>query len=294
MEQTPAKMGISLFDTIRHQDNHGEYWSARELAALLEYVNWRNFEAVIKKAMKSCENSNNQVPEHFVGTDTMLAVGNGAKRKLPDYQLSRYACYLIVQNADPEKDIIALGQTYFAVMTRKQETAKISQEQQIKDLRSRIRERDKLKRYHKELYTAAHDAGVATAYDFALFENHGYQGLYHETRDGIAARKGLPNTANISDYMGTLEEAANGFRAAMATEMMRRDKTQGLENANATHYTAGSAVRKAMEATGVPTPENLPNVPHIRHARRELKRQEQIEKEDRIGLWSTPDEEKEE
>ena len=289
MSNTPAPM--SPFDSIRHADDSGEYWSARELAVLLEYTEWRNFEKVIKKAIKACQNSQQQVSDHFVDINKMIETGKGAHRTISDYHLSRYACYLVVQNADPEKEIVALGQTYFTIRTRRDE---LNDDQSIKELKGRIIERDKLRRRHKELYAAAQYAGITDPRDFATFENHGYQGLYHETHEQIAERKGLPDTANISDYMGALEEAANGFRAAMATEVIRREHILGTEAANITHYKAGTAVRKAMKEAGVMMPEKLPNAPHIREARRAVKRQEQIEAEDKLGLWAHLEEGKDE
>ena len=283
MSNTPAPM--SPFDSIRHADDSGEYWSARELAVLLEYTEWRNFEKVVKKAIKACQNSQQQVSDHFVDINKMVDIGSGTQRSIRDYHLSRYACYLVVQNADPEKEIVALGQTYFTIRTRRDELA--TERQSIEELRARITERERLRKRHKDLYAAAASAGITDPLEFATFENHGYRGLYDgETREDIAERKGLPLTANISDYMDALEEGANSFRALMATEMIRRDGTQGTTAANQTHYIAGSAVRKAMKDAGVPMPEKLPNTPHIREARRALKRQEQIEAEDRLGLWA--------
>jgi DNA-damage-inducible protein D len=210
---------ISPFERIRHQDDVGEYWSARELAALLDYADWRNFEKVIKKAMTACEGSRQQISDHFVAVNKMVELGSGSKRKVKDYQLSRYACYLIVENADPNKEIVALGQTYFAIRTRRDELADDRDE-----ARKRVEEREKLKRYHRVLYRAARAAGVITPEDFAIFEDHGY----HETVAQIAERKGLKPGQHISDHMGAVELAANGLRAALAAEVI---STEGIQDA---------------------------------------------------------------
>lgn len=280
---------ISPFEQIKHSDDAGEYWSARELSALLDYSDWRNFEKAIKRAMTACKTSGQQVSDHFVGSTDMILLGKGGQRSLKDYHLSRYACYLVVENADPDKEKVALGQTYFAIRTRRDEIAQNERDkrnQELEELHRRIVEREKLKKYHKSMYKVAQIAGVTSPQDFAIFEDHGYLGLYHEKAEQIIERKGLKPSANPSDYMGVVELAANGFRAALTSEMLVVEDAQGKDVANATHYRAGGIVRRAMEEAGVPTPEKLPTpIQSIQQAKRELARQQQIEVEDRLGLW---------
>ncbi len=273
---------ISPFDTIKHEDEGDAYWSARELAALLGYPQWRNFRPVIEKAKEACKGSGQAVSDHFADARNMVSIGSGAQREIEDFHLSRYACYLIVQNADPSKEAVALGQTYFAVRTRQDE---VNAERD--EMRQRVVERDKLARYRKALYKTARAHGVITQYDFAVFENHGYQGLYHETAEQILARKSLRSTDNPADHMGVLETAANGFRVALANELLTTQPATGKDAANETHARAGGAVRKTMEDMGVPTPEQLPTpAKSIQQVRRELARQKRVEEEDRLGLWS--------
>lgn len=273
---------ISPFDAIKHSDENGAYWSARELATLIGY-RWQNFEEVIAKAQLACTNSQQRVEDHFV-TIVHQIPRRGGKGKYPvkDHQLSRYACYLIIENADPSKEIVALGQTYFALRTRHDELA-----QEREEMQARLVERGKLAKYRKALYKTARLHGVITAEDFAIFENHGYLGLYHETAQQILSRKGLKPTDNPSDYMGVLETAADGFRVALANEMLSTHQSTRKEAANRTHERAGTAVRKTMEDMGVPTPEQLPTPSRsIQQVKRELARQRKIEDEDRLGLWS--------
>lgn len=277
--QPPAS--ISPFERIRHHDDAGEYWSARELSELIGYK-WQNFEAVVKKAMTACAKSSQQVSDHFTDISKMVTLGSGARRKVRDYHLSRYACYLIIENGDPDKDIVALGQTYFAIRTRRDELASDAD-----DARKRLQEREKLKRYHRVLFRAARMAGVMTPEDFAVFEDHGYRGLYLETAAQIAERKDVPPGQRISEYMGTVELAANGFRAALAGEMLVSGGVNNRDDANATHFRAGTIVRRAMQEAGVPMPELLPTpAKSAQQVKRELARQARIEAEDRLGLWA--------
>lgn len=272
---TATTSAISPFDTIKHSDEQGEHWSARELAMLLGYKPnaWHNFEGVIRQAMAACQNSGQPIERHFLRVETQSPK---AKRRYPisDYHLSRYACYLLVENADPSKEVVALGQTYFAIRTRQDEETSARETAE-----KRVNEREKLKRYHKVLFRTARLVGVITPQDFAIFEDHGYRGLYLETAQQIAERKGLdPKKQNISDYMGITEMAANGFRAALANEMLIGEHTQSKEEAYATHYRAGSIVRKAMIEANVPPPEHLPTPPQsIQQVKRESARQRRIE-----------------
>src|SRR5262249_31387014 len=283
---TPTTDAISPFDAIKHHDERGDYWSARELAALLGYKPnaWHNFEGVIAQAMAACQGSGQDVAAHFARVETQSPM---ARRRytVKDVHLSRYGAYLVVQNADPSKEVVALGQTYFAVRTRQDELTSEREE-----MRQRVAERDKLARYRRALYKTARAHGVITPLDFAVFENHGYQGLYHETAEEILLRKGRRPTDNLADYMGVLETAANGFRVALANELLTSQPSAGKERANSTHERAGAAVRKTMEDMGGPRPECLPTPTRsIQQVRRELARQKRIEEEDRLGLWALMD-----
>jgi DNA-damage-inducible protein D len=274
---------ISPFDAIKHHDEAGDFWSARELAQLLGYkpASWHNFEAVIEQAMEACRNAGQAAEQHFVRTETLSPT---ARRRytVVDYHLSRYACYLTIENADPAKEAVALGQTYFAVRTHHDELSTTREH-----ARRLLEEREKLKRYHKVLFQTARGRGVLTPADFAVFEDHGYRGMYHETAEQIAARKGLKPGQRVSDFMGITEMAANGFRAALASEMLVAEDVQDKTAANRTHHRAGSIVRKAMEDAEVPPPEQLPTPPKsIQEIKRDLARQQRIEAEDSIGLWA--------
>jgi DNA-damage-inducible protein D len=211
---------ISPFDTIKHHDEGGDYWSARELAALLGYPQWRNFRAVIERAKEACKGSGQAVASHFADTRNMVTIGSGAQREIEDVHLSRYACYLIVQNADPAKEAVALGQTYFAVRTRQDEV-----NAELDEMRQRVAERDKLARYRKALYKTARAHGVIAPRDFAVFENHGYQGLYHETAEEILARKGRRSTDNPAGLYGRAGDG--GQRLPCGAGQRAADDTAG-------------------------------------------------------------------
>ncbi len=236
-----------------------EYWSARQLGKVLEYAEYRNFLPVIEKAKEACRNSGQPVEDHFVEMHEMVSIGSGAERKMESYGLSRYACYLIVQNGDPAKPVIANGQTYFAIQTRRQELADNQAFQRLKEDEKRQFLRNELKEHNKQLVEAAQQAGVETDLDFAVFQNHGYRGLYGglEAKD-IHARKGLKKSQKILDHMGSTELAANLFRATQAEEKLRRDDIKGKTNANRTHYEVGAKVRKTIEELGGTMPEDLP------------------------------------
>jgi DNA-damage-inducible protein D len=271
----------SLFAKIRRETEDGnEYWSARDLAKALGYEDYRNFLKVIEKARLACENSEQAVEDHFVDTTGMIAIGKGARRKVADVHLSRYACYLIVQNADPGKEIVALGQTYFAVQTRRQEEsdelAGLTEEQK------RLYLRGELASHNRQLAEAANLAGVVQAMDFAIFQDHGYMGLYGGLRSrDIHTRKGLKKSQHILDHMGSTELAANLFRATQTDEKLRRDRTQGKEKANRTHYEVGQEVRETIRRLGGTLPEDLPapeeGIPQLqRRERKELERGPQL------------------
>lgn len=248
----------SIFENIKHINEYGqEYWLARELQTVLEYAEWRNFSKVIEKAKEACKNSNNQIIEHFVDVNKTSLLPHGGERIIEDIELSRYACYLIVQNGDPKKKVIALGQTYFAVKTRQQEL--IDNYDAMSEDQKRLAVRNEIKEHNKALADAAHDAGVITPIEYATFQNKGYQGLYGGlTAADIKKRKELKKSENILDHMSHEELAANLFRATQTESKLRRENIQGKEKANATHYEVGKAVRDTIKELGGTMPEELP------------------------------------
>lgn len=229
------------FESLRHYTAEGlEYWSARELAPMLEYRDWRNFENVIGKAKQACLGSKHPIADHFVETTKMVVLGSGSQRELSDVHLSRYACYLIVQNGDPTKAVIAAGQTYFAIQTRRQELEDDQAFQNLKDDQKRLLLRNELREHNKQLVEAAQQAGVETGLEFAVFQNHGYKGLYGGLdQKAIHQRKQLKKSQKILDHMGSTELAANLFRATQTEEKLRRDNVQGKNLANQVHFEVG-------------------------------------------------------
>lgn len=252
------KYNENTFESIKHINEYGsEFWYARELAPVLEYTQWRNFETVIAKAKEACNSSGNSVEDHFADVSKMVTVGSGAEREIHDVILSRYACYLIVQNADSRKKVVAYGQTYFAVQTRKQELQK--QFEQLSEERKRVAIRNELKEHNKDLVDAAKNAGVETTLEYATFQNHGYQGLYGGlTAKDIHKKKGLKKSHRILDFMGSTELAANLFRATQADEKLRRENIKGKAEANKAHYDVGKTVRNTIKELGGTMPEDLP------------------------------------
>ncbi len=258
MSQTPH---VSPFDAIRKVDEKGnEYWSARELYKLLGYSTWQKFQKAIEEAKIACENSGQATSDHFNLQVNLIKTGKGAKRPTEDYHLTRYACYLIVQNADPSKPIVALGQTYFAYQTRRQEIADELALTELPENQKRIILRSMLSTFNVRLQEAAQQAGVVDPRDFATFYDFGYMGLYSGLRENdLHARKGLTSgKQKISDYMGSEELGANIFRATQADAKLRRDQVDDKEQANATHYQVGAEVREAIKRLGGTMPENLP------------------------------------
>lgn len=248
----------SIFEDIKHTNEYGqEYWRARELQKVLDYTEFNKFLPVIKKAMDSCETSGNSIPNHFAEVSEMVIIGSGAKRRIKDYQLSRYACYLIVQNGDPRKEVIALGQTYFAVKTRQQEL--IENFDELSENQKRLAIRKEMIEHNKSLAEAAQQAGVEQGRDFAIFQNYGYMGLYGGlTARDIYRRKGLSKSEKILDHMGSTELAANLFRATQTDEKLRRENIRGKAKANQTHYDVGKKVRDTIADLGGTMPEDLP------------------------------------
>lgn len=248
----------SLFESIRHVNEYGqEFWYARELQIALEYKEWRNFCKVIDKAKTACESSENTVSECFVDVNKTSPMPNGGFKTVDDIALSRYACYLIVQNGDPRKKVIALGQSYFAVKTRQQEL--IDNYDNLNEDQKRLAIRKEMKEHNKLLVAAAKDAGVQSGIDYAIFQNSGYKGLYGGmTAKDIKAHKQLGKNDDILDYMGHEELAANLFRATQTEAKLRREQVKGKENANQTHYAVGKEVRDTIKRLGGTMPEDLP------------------------------------
>ena len=247
-----------LFDDIKHIDEYGnEYWLARELQEILQYTQWRNFQKVISTAQIACKISQQCVADHFAEVSKMITLAKGAQRKVIDYRLTRYACYLIVMNGDPRKEVIALGQTYFAVKTRQQELAEIYD--RLSEDEKRLFIRGDIKQKNMLLAEAAHKAGIITNQEYATFQDAGYRGLYGGmTARDIAEHKGLTNGEEILDYMGGEELAANLFRITQTEAKMRREGTSTPTEANAAHYQVGKAVRETIAGLGGTMPEELP------------------------------------
>lgn len=242
---------VSAFERIRQlTEDGGEYWSARDLSRVLGYSGWQRFRAVIEKAQTACENSGQEAADHFNASVKMVTLGSGSQRQLEDFHLSRYACYLVVQNADPAKEIVALGQTYFAIQTRRQELA-----------------------------DEAALAGFMTPLEFAIIQDHGYRGLYAGmTAQDIAAHKQLRPNQPILDYMGSEELAANLFRATQTEAKIRREGIQGTSDANSAHHAVGAEVRATIKRLGGTMPEDLPTPPEsiaqVQHRQKQLARQQ--------------------
>ena len=268
-----------VFDQIKQfDDNNIEFWSARDLYPILEYSTWDKFKAVLNKAISACENAGITSDNHFYHVGKMVQLGSGAEREIDDVLLSRYACYLIIQNADPSKPIIAQGQTYFAIQTRKQE---IQEEQDIlgdlTENQRRLYLRREMAEHNKQLVETAKNAGVETQLDYAIFQNYGYQGLYNGmTAQDIHRHKGLKKSEKILDHMGSTELAANLFRATQTEEKIKRENIKGKKNANLAHYQVGKKVRKTIEELGGTMPEDLPVAPNIKRIEKaEIKKLEQ-------------------
>jgi len=243
------------FESIKHIDENGvEFWYARELQNILDYKEWRKFENVINKAKQACESSNISVFEHFVDADKLSKRANNAEVKIKDYKLTRYACYLIAQNGDSRKKVIALAQTYFAVQTRKQEITE-KEYSMLTETEKRFYQRNLTRKGNYSLNQTAKKAGVK---NFDKFHNAGYKGLYNgETADDIAKRKGLRYREDILDNMGSEELAANLFRITQTESRLKKDKVDTEKKANKTHYEVGKKVRKAIADIGGTMPEDL-------------------------------------
>ena len=258
MNQELKKYSENTFEDIKHINENGqEYWLARELQPILEYARWENFSKAIERAKVACENTGYEVEDHFREVTKMVELGSGAEREIEDYMLSRYACYLVVMNGDPNKEVIAVGQTYFAVKTRQQEL--IDNYEELTEEQKRIAIRNEMKAHNKSLAEAAQMAGIVDPKDYAIFQNKGYQGLYGGLgAKEIHARKGLKKSEHILDHMGSTELAANLFRATQTDEKIRREGITGKTAANETHYEVGAKVRQTIKELGGTMPEDLP------------------------------------
>lgn len=245
------------FEEIKKIREDGtEYWNARELSEVLQYKKWENFAKVIDRAKLACQNSGRNIEDDFPEVRKIIEAG-ALQKKVVDYELSRYACYLIVQNGDPRKEVIALGQTYFAIQTRRQEVADYFN--QLDEDNKRLVIRGDIKQWNQMLLEAAYNAGVITNQEYAEFQNAGYMGLYGGlTVDDIHERKKIKDNEKILDFMGSTELIANLFRISQTEEKLKKDKIHNCSKATSTHYEVGAKVRKAIEDIGGTMPEDLP------------------------------------
>lgn len=267
MKNKLTKKAVSVFENIKRIDDNGvEYWSSRDLWKILEYTEHRHFLPVIEKAKLACGNSGHFVSDHFEDILEMVVVGSNAERQMKSIKLSRYACYLTVQNADPNKKIVAQAQTYFAIQTRIAELQKTKEYNQLStEEEKRLFLRNEVTKHNLLLADAAKNAGVIKPYDYAVFQNYGYKGLY----GGLGAkeihdRKGLKKNQKILDHMGSTELAANLFRTTQTEEKMRRENIKGIAKANQTHYDVGKKVRQTIKDLGGTMPEDLPTAESIK------------------------------
>lgn len=273
---------IAAFEAAGQVDDEGnEFWTARGLQALFDYKKWDNFLSVIAKARQACINSGHNSSDHFADASKMVSVGSTAEREIEDVILSRYASYLIAQNAAPQKNAVAFAQTYFAIQTRRQEKSDLA-ENEYKSLSEDERKcllRDEIKTHNKQLASAAKSAGVNQGVDFAIFQTEGYKGLYGGLDvAGIRRRKGLNSKQAILDHMGSTELAANLFRATQTEDKLRRDSIRGKIAANRTHKEVGAKVRQTIRDIGGDMPETLPPAEDVKKVEKRLKKT--IEKKD--------------
>ncbi|MDX9972042.1 MAG: DNA damage-inducible protein D [FCB group bacterium] len=263
---TPAP-GRRSFEELKRVNEHGaEYWSARDLQPLLGYSQWRRFEEAVQRAITSCQQSGNDPAYHFAGAGKLVQLGSGSEREIPDFHLSRFACYLIAQNGDPRKPQIANAQKYFAIQTHRQELS----DAYAADL-ERLELRKQTSDEFKALSGAAHDAGVQSRM-FGVFHDAGYKGLYGGLgAEAIKKRKRIPEKEQLMDRMDTTELAANQFRMTQTRDKLKREGIQGEQHAIDAHHEVGKEVRAAIQRIGGTPPENLPPAPHIKEVKKRLK-----------------------
>jgi hypothetical protein len=265
---------IAAFEEASQSTDEGvEFWTGRDLARLLEYADYRNFLTIVEKSKTACRVSGIEPHDHFVTVTDMVEIGSGAKREVENLHLSRYACYLIAQNADSKKKPVSFAMTYFAIQTRKQELADKAKQTAIPmtEDEKRVFLRNQIREHNRHLSSAAKVAGVITPQDFAIFHSKGYQGLYGRTVGQIRQYRNLPSSVDILDRMGSTELAANFFRVTQTEEKLRKDGIKGKERAFDTHYAVGRQVRDAMLKISGIAPEDLQPVDSIKHAEKRLK-----------------------
>ena len=271
-----TKEVASLFESLKHINEDGvEYWSARELYPHLGYARWQRFEEIIEKAKEACKSVSQRIEDHFTDVGKIVKAGVATKPKA-DVYMTRYACYLVAQNGDPRKTEIAQAQTYFAIQTRYAEIQQMEAYQSLTSEESkRIFLREELRKHNSKLADAAHNAGVITPLDYAVFQNFGYRGLYNGlTAKGIHEKKGLKKGQDILDHMGSTELAANLFRSTQTEEKIRKENIQGKANANDAHYEVGKEVRAAIQRIGGTMPEDLPPAEDIKKIERRVTSEE--------------------
>ena len=256
MSELTAKE-YKFFEEIKHISENGlEFWYARELSDVLTYTQWRNFAKVLERAMLSCNNSGYEVSDHFAEVSKTIEMPKDATKKIVDYKLTRYACYLTVQNGDPRKEIIALGQTYFAIQTRRQEVADYFN--QLDEDNKRLVVRGDIKQWNQMLAESAHNAGVITDEEYAVFQNAGYMGLYGGLKVGdIHKKKKLKKNEKILDFMSSTELIANLFRISQTEEKLKKDKTATADDANEIHFLVGKEVRGTIERVDGTMPDDV-------------------------------------
>ena len=281
-DQLPTAPANNAFERIKQIHSTGaEFWSARQLARVLEYSEFRHFLPVIEKAQEACLNSAHRVEDHFERILEMVSIGSGAQRPVEDWRLSRYACYLVIQNADPSKPLVALGQNYFAIQTRRQELA---DDETLKEDQRRLLLRAEMKKHNKNLASVAKQAGVLQPVDYAIFMDHGYRGLYGGLgmRD-IHERKRLNPKQQVLDHMGSTELAANLFRATQTEEKLRRENVRRKDTANRIHQEVGRKVRMTIHELGGTMPENLPVAESIKKVETREKKRHKAEQRHSLG-----------
>ena len=281
LEQLPAyRSTMERLEAIKRVTQGGvDFWRAREMAEILQYVDWRNFRNVIDRAQSACGGIEEPISHHFVETTAEVKLGSGAKKNdVEDFFLSRLGCYLVAMNGDPSKPEVAAAQAYFAAQTRRMELTDIASSVSLpgSEDERRVLARDELKAHNKKLAGAAKSVGVSTPIEYAIFQNHGYQGLYDGLdMRGIQRKKGLAAKQDILDHMPSAELAANLFRATQTAEQLERLKEKGAtgkELANRTHRNIGQKIRQTIKEIGGTMPEDYPAVEHVKEARKRIKK----------------------